>query len=80
MLPAMLSRPIASGNVSFGLVSIPVKLYSTVENSNAIRFNWLDAKHGVRLEQQYISPLAAYEGRDPNDSQESCCQVTDDRC
>lgn len=48
-------RPIASGNVSFGLVSIPVKLYSTVENSNAIRFNWLDAKHRVRLKQQYIS-------------------------
>ena len=55
MLPVMPSRPIASGNVSFGLVSIPVKLYSTVENSSGIRFNWLDAKHGVRLKQQYIS-------------------------
>ena len=55
MLHAMPARPIATGNVSFGLVSIPVKLYSTAENSSGIRFNWLDAKHGVRLKQQYIS-------------------------
>ena len=45
----------SSGNVSFGLVSIPVKLYSTAENSAGIHFKWLDAKHGVRLKQQYIS-------------------------
>ncbi len=51
----MPARPIASGNVSFGLVSIPVKLFSTSENSTGVRFNWLDAKHGVRLKQQYIS-------------------------
>ena len=51
----MPARPIASGNVSFGLVSIPVKLYSSSDNSSGIRFNWLDAKHGVRLKQQYIS-------------------------
>jgi len=52
---AMPARPIASGNVSFGLVSIPVKLFSTSESSTGVRFNWLDAKHGVRLKQQYIS-------------------------
>ena len=51
----MPARPIASGNVSFGLVSIPVKLFSTSESSTGIRFNWLDAKHGARLKQQYIS-------------------------
>ena len=55
MIRRMAARPIASGNVSFGLVSIPVKLFSTAENSTGIRFNWLDAKHGVRLKQQYIS-------------------------
>ena len=55
MLRCMPARPIASGNVSFGLVSIPVKLYSTGESSSGVRFNWLDAKHGVRLKQQYIS-------------------------
>ena len=55
MICRMPARPIASGNVSFGLVSIPVKLFSTAENSTGIRFNWLDAKHGVRLKQQYIS-------------------------
>ena len=52
---AVPARPIASGNVSFGLVSIPVKLFSTSESSTGIHFNWLDAKHGVRLKQQYIS-------------------------
>lgn len=55
MLIGMAARPIAGGNVSFGLVSIPVKLFSTADYSSAISFNWLDAKHGVRLKQQYIS-------------------------
>jgi DNA end-binding protein Ku len=53
----MAARPIASGNISFGLVSIPVKLFSTADHSSDIRFNLLDATHKVRLKQQYVSPV-----------------------
>ena len=35
----MSARPIASGTVSFGLVSIPVKLFSATEASEKISFN-----------------------------------------
>ena len=50
----MAARSIASLSLSFGLVSIPVKLYSATENSAAVRFNMLD-KDGARLKQQYVS-------------------------
>ena len=52
----MPARAIASGVVSFGLVSIPVKLYSTSESSASISFNLLHAKCKGRLKQQYICP------------------------
>ena len=38
----MAARSIASLSLSFGLVSIPVKLYSATESSAAVRFNMLD--------------------------------------
>jgi DNA end-binding protein Ku len=41
-------------NVSFGLVSIPVKLYSATEASRAISFNLLHKDCGSRLKQQYL--------------------------
>jgi DNA end-binding protein Ku len=50
----MAARSIASLTLSFGLVSIPVKLYSATESSASIRFNLL-AKDGSRLKQQYVS-------------------------
>jgi len=50
----MPARAIASGVISFGLVSIPVKLY-TAASSEQVRFNMLDSRHGVRVKQQYIS-------------------------
>ena len=50
----MAARSIASLTLSFGLVSIPVKLYSATESSATIRFNLL-SKDGSRLKQQYIS-------------------------
>jgi DNA end-binding protein Ku len=50
----MAARSIASLTLSFGLVSIPVKLYSATESSGAVKFNLL-AKDGSRLKQQYIS-------------------------
>jgi DNA end-binding protein Ku len=52
----MSARPIATGTVSFGLVSIPVKLYSAGNSSAAISFNLLHAKCSSRLKQQYICP------------------------
>src|SRR5215203_6089843 len=47
-------RAIASLSLSFGLVSIPVKLYSATESASAIRFK-LMRSDGVRVKQQYIS-------------------------
>ncbi len=50
----MAARSIASLTVSFGLVSIPVKLYSATEASRAISFNLLHKACGSRLRQQYM--------------------------
>ena len=50
----MAARSIASLTVSFGLVSIPVKLYSATEASRAISFNLLHKGCGSRLKQQYF--------------------------
>lgn len=48
------ARSIASLSLSFGLVSIPVRLFSATESSATIRLNLL-APDGSRLEQQYVS-------------------------
>jgi len=50
----MAARSIASLTISFGLVSIPVKLYSATEASRAISFNLLHKTCGSRLKQQYF--------------------------
>ncbi len=50
----MAARSIATLTLSFGLVSIPVKLYSATESSATVRFNLL-AKDGSRVKQQYVS-------------------------
>ena len=50
----MSARPIASGTISFGLVSIPVKVYAASNASAAISFNLLHGKDASRLKQQYI--------------------------
>jgi DNA end-binding protein Ku len=50
----MAARSIASLTVSFGLVSIPVKLFSATEASRAISFNLLHKACGSRLKQQYM--------------------------
>jgi DNA end-binding protein Ku len=52
----MPARALASATVSFGLVSIPVKLYPATDPSAAIRFHWLHKKCGTRLKQQYFCP------------------------
>jgi DNA end-binding protein Ku len=50
----MAARSIGTLSISFGLVSIPVKLYSATEASRAISFNLLHKTCGSRLRQQYI--------------------------
>ena len=50
----MAARSIASLNLSFGLVSIPVRLYSATESAAGVKFNLL-AKDGSRVKQQYVS-------------------------
>jgi DNA end-binding protein Ku len=52
----MAARSIASGTISFGLVSIPVRLFSATQAQSAISFNLLHAKCSGRLKQQYICP------------------------
>src|ERR1043165_9904889 len=53
---SMPARAIGTATVSFGLVSIPVKLFSATESSAAVTFNWLHKKCSTRLKQQYICP------------------------
>jgi len=48
------ARSIGSLTVSFGLVAIPVKLFTANQSSNAISFNLLHKADGSRLKQQYI--------------------------
>lgn len=49
-----MARAIWSGTISFGLVSIPVKLYSAVQRK-AVRFNQLDGDGLDRIQQQRIN-------------------------
>ena len=51
-----MARAIAGATISFGLVSIPVKLYSATQASAGVSFNLLHAKCGTRVKQQYICP------------------------
>jgi DNA end-binding protein Ku len=50
----MSARAIGTATVSFGLVSVPVKLYSAGDTTAALSFNWIHKDCGSRLKQQYI--------------------------
>lgn len=50
----MSARPIAASTISFGLVSLPVKLYSTGQSAAQVRFNWINKETGARVKQQYV--------------------------
>ncbi|HTW89874.1 MAG TPA: Ku protein [Candidatus Binataceae bacterium] len=52
----MASRPIANGNISFGLVSIPVALFSAT-SSKSVSFNLLHAKDKSRIQQRIYCPV-----------------------
>jgi DNA end-binding protein Ku len=50
----MPARPLASATISFGLVSVPIQLYSAAESSASVTFNWISRKSGARCKQQYV--------------------------
>ncbi|MBA3267703.1 MAG: Ku protein [Acidimicrobiia bacterium] len=53
-------RPIWSGAISFGLVNVPVKLFSAV-SSKDVRFHQLDAKSNARVKQKRVSAATGEE-------------------
>jgi DNA end-binding protein Ku len=52
----MAARPVAAGSISFGLVSIPVKLY-TATRPKSVSFNLLHAKDKSRIQQKIYCPV-----------------------
>jgi DNA end-binding protein Ku len=52
----MPARSIGTATISFGLVSVPVNLYSSSESKSSVSFNMLHKKCGSRLKQQYTCP------------------------
>jgi DNA end-binding protein Ku len=50
----MPARSLATGTISFGLVSIPIRLFPAAQPSAAISFNMLHARDGSRLKQQFV--------------------------
>jgi DNA end-binding protein Ku len=52
----MAPHSLGSGTISFGLVSIPVRLY-TAASSGGVSFNLLHAKCGSRIKQQTFCPV-----------------------
>src|SRR5213595_1810314 len=48
-------RAIWSGAISFGLVNVPVKLYSAV-SKKTVRFHQLHEADGVRIQQKRVCP------------------------
>jgi DNA end-binding protein Ku len=50
-----MARAIWSGAISFGLVNIPVKLFSAV-SKKTVRFHQIDSKSGQRIRQQRVGP------------------------
>ena len=51
----MAARALASATISFGLVSIPVKLFTAYESGRTIRFNQINKADGGRVKQQLVS-------------------------
>ena len=52
----MASRPVGNGNISFGLVSIPVRLFPATR-SRSVSFNLLHAKDLSRIQQKIFCPV-----------------------
>jgi DNA end-binding protein Ku len=50
-----MARSIWTGAISFGLVTVPVKMYSAVSRKT-VRFHQLNGKTGVRIQQKRVDP------------------------
>src|SRR3712207_911411 len=55
-----MARSIWTGTISFGLVTVPVKLYSAV-NRKTVRFHQLNSETGVRIQQKRVDPTTGDE-------------------
>jgi len=55
-----MARSIWTGAISFGLVTVPVKLYSAVQRKT-VRFHQLSGKSGVRIQQKRVDPTTGDE-------------------
>ena len=53
-------RPIWSGSISFGLVNVPVKLYSAT-SPKEVRFHMLHDKDGGRIQQKRVCSIDGHE-------------------
>jgi DNA end-binding protein Ku len=53
-------RSMWTGAISFGLVTVPVKLYSAVSRKS-VRFHQLNSKTGVRIQQRRVDPTTGEE-------------------
>jgi DNA end-binding protein Ku len=49
-----------TGAISFGMVTVPVKLYSAI-NRKSVRFHQLNGKSGVRISQKRVDPQSGEE-------------------
>jgi len=52
----MVARSMSTATISFGLVTVPIRLYAASESQAAVSFNLLHEKCHSRLKQQYICP------------------------
>src|SRR5262245_61537329 len=52
----MAARAIATASLSFGLVTIPVKLYSTKRRESQVGFHWIHEACGSRVKMQWYCP------------------------
>ncbi len=53
-------RAMWTGAISFGMVTVPVKLYSAI-NRKTVRFHQLSSKSGVRIAQKRVDPSTGQE-------------------
>jgi DNA end-binding protein Ku len=60
----MPARAIDTATLSFGLVTIPVKIYTTAERSHELHFHLVHAGCGQRLRQRYVCPAHGEVDRD----------------
>jgi DNA end-binding protein Ku len=52
----MAARAMATGTISFGLVAIPVRIYSTGDSETQVRFNMVHKTCGSRVQYRYYCP------------------------